>query len=129
MSIGRCPMKRNPLKKALMLGAVVLGALLVAPSQDAEAHWRRRGWGPGYYAGYSTWRAPVYGGYYYAAPSYYYTAPVYSSYGWGGYPTYGYGGYGYGGYPAYGYGGGFYSPGFGYYRSGWRSGWGVSIGF
>jgi hypothetical protein len=125
MSNGRCPMKRNPLKKALMLGAIVLGAFLVAPTQqDAEAHWRRgyRWGGPGYY---STWRAPVYGGYYYSAPSYYYTAPVYSGYYYGGYPAYGY----YGGYPAYGYGGGYYSPGFSYYRGGWRSGWGFSVGF
>ena len=122
-------MKRNPLKKALVLGAIVLGTLLVAPTQDADAHWRRRGyWGPA--SGYSTWYVPTYGGYYYAAPRYYYTAPRYyytPSYSY--YPSYGY--YGtYYGYPGYGYyGSSYYSPGFGYYRSGYRGGWGFSIGF
>src|SRR5690606_6364305 len=127
-SIRRCSMKRNPLNKALLLGAIVLGMLFVAPTQqDAEARWRRgMYWGPGY--GYSTYYAPTYGGYYYSAPRYYYTPPVYYAPRYSYYPSYGYNYYG--GYPSYGYyGRSYYSPGFSYYRSGYRGGLGFSIGF
>jgi hypothetical protein len=129
--IERCPMKRNPLTKFLALGALVIGTMLVVPTQqDAEAHWRyRRHWGPAYYGGYTSYYAPSYGGYYYAAPSYYYTAPSYYYTPSYVYPSsYYYGGYG--GYPAYGgYYGSYASPGLGYYRTGYRGGWGFSIGF
>lgn len=121
-------MKRNPLKKLLALGAIIVGILLVAPpQQEAEAHWRRGyRWGGPYYGTryYSTWYAPTYGGYYYSAPRYYYTPPTYYYY------SPGYSSYYYGGYPSYGYYGSYYyGPGVSYYRSGYRGGWGFSIGF